>query len=476
MNPGPTATSSPAENAWTLQGAFSRFTAHYGMVFVLALLCAYFAAVTNTEQPLRGAEAARQVAARIRGGAATSVLLVARAVEEDAAFLEALERGLRGRGLTALVRAQGEPRDARVALEQLAAVGRPLDYIATTPECANWTVLQNLRERFPVLGSPPILLAESHRWPTFLTRQNLLNVANQIAVVAILAAGMSVVILTGGIDLSVGSLIALSAVLVSRLLRDEAGGVAASAAAQVWCSLAGVTVCGAVGLFSGAMVAGFKVPPFIATLAVMQVASGLAFIVARGESIYELPEGFTFLGRGVGLLGLPHAVVLMLALYVGAHVVMTRTVLGRRIYAVGGNSEAARLSGVNVAGVLLVAYTFCGAMAGLGGVLQASQLKSGAPNYGVMYELYAIAAVVVGGTSLRGGEGRIFGTLIGALIIAVIQNGMNLTGVESYRQKVVLGLVILGAVLLDLLKRRDWRAVWRRWAGRRARAASPADS
>jgi ribose transport system permease protein len=115
-------------------------------------------------------------------------------------------------------------------------------------------------------------------------------------------------------------------------------------------------------------------------------------------------------------------------------------------------------------------------MAGLGGVLQASQLKSGAPNYGVMYELYAIAAVVVGGTSLRGGEGRIFGGLIGALIIAVIQNGMNLTGVESYRQKVVLGLVILGAVLLDLLKRRDWRAVWRRWAGRRARAASPADS
>src|SRR5262249_17677984 len=155
----------------------------------------------------------------------------------------------------------------------------------------------------------------------------------------------------------------------------------------------------------------------------------------RGESIYELPDSFTWLGRGAGVLGLPHAVLLTLGIYAFAHVVMTRTVLGRRIYAVGGNAEAARLSGVNVAGVLFFAYGFCGVMAGLGGVLQASQLKSGAPTYGLMYELYAIAAVVVGGTSLSGGEGRVFGTLVGALIIAVIQNGMNLTGVESYRQK-----------------------------------------
>jgi ribose transport system permease protein len=135
---------------------------------------------------------------------------------------------------------------------------------------------------------------------------------------------------------------------------------------------------------------------------------------------------------------------------------MSRTVLGRRLYAVGGNAEAARLSGVNVAGILVFAYAFSGAMAGLGGVVQASQLKSGAPTYGQMYELYAIAAVVVGGTSLSGGEGRVLGTLIGAFIIAVIQNGMNLTGVESYRQKVVLGAVILGAVLLDLLKKKNW--------------------
>jgi ribose transport system permease protein len=143
---------------------------------------------------------------------------------------------------------------------------------------------------------------------------------------------------------------------------------------------------------------------------------------------------------------------------------MARTTLGRYIYAVGGNAEAARLAGVRVRAVLLLVYTVCAILAGLGGVIMASQLKSGAPTYGLMYELYVIAAVVVGGTSLSGGEGRIFGTLIGAFIIAVIQNGMNLTNVESYTQKVVLGLVILGAVLLDRLKHRGW--FWKRRRGR----------
>ena len=146
----------------------------------------------------------------------------------------------------------------------------------------------------------------------------------------------------------------------------------------------------------------------------------------------------------------------MLTLYLFAHLLMTRTSLGRYIYAVGGNAEAARLSGVPVQAVLIFVYTLCAVLAGLGGVVMASQLKSGSPTYGLMYELFTIAAVVVGGASLAGGEGRIFGTLIGAFIIAVIQNGMNLTGVESYTQKVVLGAVILGAVLLDIGKKRGW--------------------
>jgi ribose transport system permease protein len=178
---------------------------------------------------------------------------------------------------------------------------------------------------------------------------------------------------------------------------------------------------------------------------------------ADGQSIYEIPASYVWLGQGTDLFSIPNAVVLMLVTYAIAHGVMSRTVLGRRIYAVGGNSEAARLSGISVSSVLLVVYTLCGALAGLGGVIVTSQLKSASPTYGLSYELYVIAAVVVGGTSLSGGYGRIFGTLIGAFIIAVIQNGMNLTGVESYRQKIVLGLVILGAVLLDQVRQKQWR-------------------
>jgi len=361
----------------------------------------------------------------------------------------------------------GEPRDARGFLERWAKEGKKLDCIGATAEAAGWTVLQEAGTRFPSLGNPRLLIPTGVRWPTFLTRQNLLNVANQIAVVAILAVGMTIVIISGGIDLSVGSLIALSAVGVTVLIRDRAGATAAGPGALFLCSLAGVVVCAGIGLVSGGLVAMFRVPPFIATLAVMQVASGVAFIVAKGGSIYEVPDRFTWLGRGADFLGIPNAVVLMLGLYAATHLFMTRTVLGRWVYAVGGNATAARLAGLNVPLVLLFAYAFCGAMAGLGGVVQASQLKSGAPTYGTMYELYAIAAVVVGGTSLSGGEGRVFGTLIGALIIAVIQNGMNLTNVESYSQRVVLGLVILGAVLLDMLKKRDWRWLERLWRAER---------
>jgi ribose transport system permease protein len=266
---------------------------------------------------------------------------------------------------------------------------------------------------------------------------------------------MTMVIITGGIDLSVGSLLALSAVLVARLIRDYAGGVAALGAGLVLASLAAVLICGGVGAFSGLMITRFRIPPFIVTLAMMLVGSGLAYTLAAGQTIYQIPESFIWLGRGADLLNVPNAVVLMFILYALAHVLMSRMKLGRYLYAVGGNSEAARLSGVPVRRVLLFAYTASALLAGLGGVIMASQLKSGSGTYGNMYELYVIAAVVVGGTSLSGGEGKMPGTLIGAFTIAVIQNGMNLTNVESYTQKVVLGLVILGAVLLDRLRHQD---------------------
>ncbi len=426
------------------------------MLLVLLGLGAYYSMVTVTAREPVGADAARQVARRI-GRDAGPVFVVARASEEDIAFQTVLTALLGERGVPVAAWVSGEPRDARLALERLQQAGTRLGVVAATPEAARWTVVRDLSTRFPALGDPVVILPEARRWPTFLTRRNLMNIANQITVVAILGVGMTLVILTGGIDLSVGSLLALSAVGVTVLIRDVAGGVQAGNAALWACAAAGVALSAGVGCFSGLLVAGFRVPPFITTLAVMQVASGLAFILARGNSIYEVPDAFARLGRGTGWFGVPLAVWLMAGLYGATHLLMTRTVLGRRIYAVGGNAEAARMSGVSVPSVLVFAYAFCGAMAGLAGVVQASQLQSGAPTYGQMYELYAIAAVVVGGASLSGGEGRVFGTLVGALIIAVIQNGMNLTGVEGYRQKVVLGAVILAAVLLDLLKRRDWR-------------------
>jgi ribose transport system permease protein len=243
-------------------------------------------------------------------------------------------------------------------------------------------------------------------------------------------------------------------VTATRLIRDQCGGVEASTAGMVFSCAAAIVVCGLLGGLSGAVITLCRLPPFIVTLAMMLVTSGLAYIASAGQSIYQIPESFVWLGRGTGLFGLPHAVVLMLALYAAAHVLMSRTTLGRYLYAVGGNPEAARLSGVPVRRVLLFAYVACGLLAGLGGVIMASQLKSGSPTYGAMYELYVIAAVVVGGTALSGGEGKIVGTLIGAFIIAVIQNGMNLANIESYTQKVVLGLVILAAVLVDRLRHR----------------------
>jgi ribose transport system permease protein len=220
------------------------------------------------------------------------------------------------------------------------------------------------------------------------------------------------------------------------------------------CCGAAIAVCGAMGGFSGLMITMFRVPPFITTLAVMQVVRGLALMITRSQSITGLPRSFDWLGLDADLWSIPNAVVLMALIYAAAQFVMARTRLGRHIYAVGGNREAARLSGIRINRVLMIVYVVCGAMAGLGGVIEASQFTSGDPKSGMMYELDVIAAVVVGGTSLAGGEGKIFGTLIGALIIAVIQNGMNLTEVEIYTQRVVLGLVILGAVLLDMLKRR----------------------
>jgi ribose transport system permease protein len=431
-----------------------RLLTDYGMILVLVLLCVFFSVVTYSDQSPKGEAGAKQVVTAIgqQFGKAPRVLIAVSDQPDDLLFAASIERDLAASGAQVLATVKGSPKDARNALMKINAAGGKLDAIACTQVTGDWLVFSDLKTDFPALGEPRVITPRSYRWPNFLKSENLLNIANQIAVIAIVAIGMTMVIITGGIDLSVGSLLALSAVLAARFIRDYAGGASASFGGMLLACIAAIMLCGIIGAFSGAMITRFAIPPFIVTLAMMLVGSGLAYILAKGESIYQIPDSFVWLGRGADLFSLPNAVVLMLILYALAHVLMSRMKLGRYLYAVGGNSESARLSGVAVKRVLLFAYIASALLAGLGGVIMASQLKSGSATYGNMYELYVIAAVVVGGTSLSGGEGKMLGTLTGAFTIAVIQNGMNLTNVESYTQKVVLGLVILGAVLLDKIR------------------------
>jgi ribose transport system permease protein len=425
----------------------------HGMVIVLLMICGWYSVVTLKKQPATGADGGRVLAGEVAAGlpAGSLVYVIAGTKPEDADFAAAAGDRLSAGG--AVVRIfRGAPPDVRRMLDE-AAAGAPAALLCSA-STASWQV-------FGALADVPRHYPVERWWPDFLKRDNLINIADQIVVIAILAIGMTLVIITRGIDLSVGSLLALSAVSTAWLI-ERGGAENAGLGIMVLSALGAIALCGLIGLFSGAMVTAFSIPPFIVTLAMMLVASGIAFDWSDSQSIHRLPAAFTWLGRaGVVLPGLgvriPFQVLLMLALYLAAHGFMTRTVLGRHIYAIGGSPEAARLSGVPVARVLVFAYTACGLLAGVGGVLMASQLESGAPTYGATYELTVIAAVVVGGTSLMGGSGRIFGTFIGALIIAVIQNGMNLTGIDYGAQKYVLGIIILLAVLLDQLKRR-WLA------------------
>jgi len=430
----------------------------YGMLGALLLLCVYFSYATyHLEQP-SGKEGAKELAAEVTAASSSSdrIVVVIGSQSGDYEFGTAIRAELADRGRHVLALIAGDPPGVREGIERETSGGAGKVIVVATPACAQWQLWNVLKEK-PQFNGLTVVSPHSRYKSTFLSASNLRNIADQIAVIAIIAVGMTLVIISAGIDLSVGSLVALSAVVAAWLIRSW-GGANASIGSLLLASLIAIALCGAVGGFSGLMITGFRIPPFIATLAMMQVTSGLAFIIAKGQSIYDIPFSYTVLGRGAALLTLPNAVMVMALIYAGAHLFMARSAIGRRIYAVGGNAEASRLSGVSTKKTLLFVYIASGLMAGIGGVITASQLKAGAPTYGAMYELYVIAAVVVGGTSLTGGEGRIFGTLVGAFIIAVIRNGMNLVGVESYTQKVVLGVVILLAVMLDMLKRRVMKA------------------
>jgi ribose transport system permease protein len=431
-----------------------RFLSDYGMILGLLGLCIYFSIATITTQYPQGAEAAEQVAGKVLAGypADAVVIVVGQEGDDDKVFVVETVKALKAGGMTKIEQIVGDARDLRKVLDQKRAADGKVAAIATTKRVSQWKLMDMLPAKFAAMGDINVVIPEGATRSNFLQTGNIRNVAERNVVIAIIAIGMTMVIITGGIDLSVGSLIAMSAMTTAYCVVQFAG----SWSAGVWsigaCMLAGMVACGLVGLVNGLMVTRFAIPPFVVTLAMMLVARGLAFIIGQGQSIYQLPDSIVWLGRDADLFGIPNTVVLLAVLYTAAHIMMSRTVLGRYIYAVGGNKEASRLSGVPVKRVILFCYVMCGALAGLGGVIRTSQLKSGSPKYGEMAELYVIAAVVVGGTSLSGGKGKIFGTLIGVLIISVIQNGMNLTGVESYTQKVVLGLVILGAVLLDSLR------------------------
>jgi len=444
----------------TLKGpAISRTLSDYGMVLVLVILCAAFSAATWDEQSPRGAAAGEQVAGFVRARVAPPgpIVIVAKRTPEDSDFAGSIAESLRGAGYRIAATVQGDPSELRSALSALVEA----DDVPAAIACGESPprgLLSRLDSISPRFADVPVIAPRTYRWPNFLKSDNLLNIANQIAVIAIIAAGMTLVIVTGGIDLSVGSLVAFSSVVAAVLIRDYGGAENASIASMIGCCAASIGACALVGMSTGVLVTLFRnpprIPPFIVTLSVMLMASGAAYMIAEGQSVNQVPPSFVWLGRGADLGRVPNAVVLMIAIYAAVHVLMTRTSIGRYIYAVGGNAEAARMSGVPVRNVLVLVYSVCGGLAGLGGVVLASQLRSGAPTYGIMYELYVIAAVVVGGTSLSGGEGRVLGTLVGAFIIAVIQNGMNLIGLESYTQKIVLGGIILLAVLLDMMKKR----------------------
>ena len=277
--------------------------------------------------------------------------------------------------------------------------------------------------------------------PAFLTAQNGINVLRQISINAILAIGVTYVILTGGIDLSLGSVVAVTGVLAATLAHPGAYPLIVPIAAGI---LGGILI----GAVNGLVITRFRVAPFIVTLGMMTIARGGALILSKGRPVSNLSDAFNFIGNG-SVLGIPVPVLILTGVFLVSHFVLRRTTFGRYVYAVGGNEEAARASGIGTHKIKIACYSICAGLAGLAGIVQASRITTGQPNAGISYELDAIAAVVIGGTSLSGGLGGVTGTILGALIIGTLNNGLDLLNVSSYYQQVIKGLIIIGAVILD---------------------------
>jgi ribose/xylose/arabinose/galactoside ABC-type transport system permease subunit len=283
--------------------------------------------------------------------------------------------------------------------------------------------------------------------PFFLTFNNLSNVGIQIAVIAILALGQTFVIVSGGIDLSVGSVLGLSGIVF--------GWATVVAGLPLPVALAlGIGAGALAGLTNGLLITLGRLPSFIATLAMLSAARGLSLVISGNAPLNPIPEAVRTLGSGTFLGFVPLPIILMLVMWAAAVVILRSTYAGRCMYAIGGNEEASRLSGINVSRQKLVVYTLSGLFAGIAGILLTARLASAQPQAGFTFELDAIAAVVIGGASLSGGVGTASGTLIGALILGVLRNGLNLLNVSSDWQQVVIGVVIALAVMTDTLRRR----------------------
>ena len=282
----------------------------------------------------------------------------------------------------------------------------------------------------------------------FLTSRNIINVLRQTSINGILAVGMTFVILTRGIDLSVGSVVALVGVVSASFATTSAAGVAGAPYMPLIPVAVGLLTGMAVGSVSGIAVARFSVPAFVATLGMLSAARGLTLIYAGGRPIPALTDGYRWIGTG-DIGGIPVPIILFGLVFAIAHFVLTRTRFGRHVYAVGGNPHAAKVSGLPVRRIRFAVYAISGALAGVAGMILAARTGSALPQAGVAYELDALAAVVIGGTSLAGGIGRVSGTVIGALLIGVMNNGLDLLGVESYYQQVIKGALVVAAVMLD---------------------------
>lgn len=300
----------------------------------------------------------------------------------------------------------------------------------------------DLKKLGPALALLALIIFVTILNPSFIRPGNILNLLRQVSVNALIAFGMTFVIITAGIDLSVGSILALSSALTAGMIMS---GVPTSLAL-----ILGVLIGGVFGLVNGFFITKGQVAPFIATLATMTIYRGLTLVYTGGNPISNFDAGLSLqiLGRG-SYFGVPIPVIVMVIVFAILFVVLHKMTFGRKVYGVGGNEEAAHIAGIRTDRVKMWVYTISGMMSALAGLILVSRLNSAQPTAGTSYELDAIAAVVIGGTSLSGGKGRLFGTLVGALIIGTLNNGLNILGVSSFYQQVIRGIVILIAVLLD---------------------------